>query len=344
MGNSSDVSTLVELLQRRAHSLPDQRAYTMLAEGQTDRIHLTYGQLDREARAIGARLQSVLAAGERVLLLYPDGLEYVTAFFGCLYAGAVPIPVYPPRLNRANPRIQAIATDAQARIALTTTSIAARLDVRRQHTPGLEGIHCLGTTYPEPGKDAGHWEESPLTGASVAYNQYTSGSTATPRGVVLSHSNLLHNLAHLQDAFRIRPEGMGVSWLPLYHDMGLIGGVLLALYVGGPLTMMSSTSFAQAPLRWLQAITRHKATVSGGPNFAYQLCVDRITPEERAALDLSSWQVAFCGAEPIRADTLHRFAEAFAPCGFRPEALCPGYGLAEATLVVSTKAASTEPT
>ncbi|MBN1138918.1 MAG: amino acid adenylation domain-containing protein [Anaerolineae bacterium] len=343
MDENPDVSTLVALLRHRARHQPDQRAYTLIAEDRPEAISLTYLQLDRQARAIGARLQRLDTVGERVLLLLPTSIEYITAFFGCLYAGAIPIPAYPPRRNRPDPRIQAIAADAQATMMLTTSSILPNLQRRVEHTPGLEALGCLEISYPEPASDAEIWEGPAPTSDSLAYIQYSSGSTALPKGVMLSHSNLLHNLANLQEAFRIDPGGMGVSWLPLYHDMGLIGGILLALYVGGPLTMMSPVDFVQYPLRWLQAITDYGGTVSGGPNFAYQLCVDRITPEQRSTLDLSSWQVAFCGAEPVRADVLDRFSEAFAPCGFRPEVFCPCYGLAEATLAVSTNVPSTAP-
>ena len=343
MGRNRDLSTLVHLLRHRARHQADRCAYILSVGDRPEDIHLTYQQLDQQARTIGARLQRLDAEGERVLLLYPTSLEYLTAFFGCLYAGAVPIPAYLPRRNRPDPRIQAIATDARATIMLTTSSILPELQHRVEHTPELKGLHCLGISYPELGPDAELWEAPASTGDSLAYIQYTSGSTASPKGIMLSHSNLLHNLAQLQKAFRIDPQDMAVSWLPLFHDMGLVGNVLMSLYVGVPLVLLSPLDFVQQPLRWLQAITRYEAAASGGPSFAYQLCIERITPAERSTLDLGSWRVAFCGAEPVRADVLRRFSEAFAPCGFRPEAFCPGYGLAEATLAVSVNVPSAAP-
>ena len=342
MSKDLEFSTLVKLLRHRAHHQPDQCAYVLLA-GDDKETRMTYGELDHQARAISARLQKLDAAGDRVLLLYPTSLEYITAFFGCLYAGAVPVPAYPPRRNRPDPRIQAMATDAQATLALTTISILTDIQQRIEHTSDLKGLRCLGTCHPEPTGDTESWQEPAADSDSLAFIQYTSGSTASPKGVMLSHGNLLYMVAQLQQVFEIRPEGMGVSWLPLYHDMGLIGGVILALYTGGSLALLSPMDFAQRPLRWLQAISQHKATVSGGPSFAYQLCVDKITSEERATLDLSSWRLALCGAEPIDAEVLDRFSDTFAPCGFRTEAFCPGYGLAEATLSVSAKVSSTAP-
>lgn len=336
-------ATLVELLRCRAEEQPHQQAYTFLKDGETDAVEWTYAQLDQQARQIAAWLQQVGVPRDRVLLLYPAGLEYIAAFFGCLYADMIAVPAYPPRLNRPAPRLQAIAADTTAQLALTTTPILTDLQRRFDQMPELKALRWLATDQPENGPAAGDWRHPRLTGETLAFLQYTSGSTNTPIGVQLSHANLLHNLSLIQHGLKVDLTSSFFSWLPLYHDMGLIGNVLEPLYAGIPLVLSSPTSFIERPIRWLQAITRYKSTISGGPNFAYQLCIDRITPEERVNLDLSSWQVAFCAAEPIRAETLERFFAAFASCGFRRKALYPCYGLAEATLIVSGGVGPAEP-
>jgi amino acid adenylation domain-containing protein len=335
-------STLVELLHRHAIQRPEQVAFSFWAEDTTAEVCRTYRELDERARVIGAQLQAFNAAGERVLLLYPPCLDYVAAFFGCLYAGAVAVPAYPPRLNRPMPRLQAIVADAQVTMALTTDQILTSLESRFDHLPDLRGLHWRATDRTTASVVA-DWQPPAISADSLAFLQYTSGSTATPKGVMLTHGNLLHNLTAIQRCFETDTASRGVFWLPLYHDMGLIGGMLETLYCGGTSVLMSPVDFLQRPLRWLQTISRTHATISGGPNFAYDLCVDKITPQERARLDLSSWRLAFSGAEPIRAETLDRFAEAFAPCGFQPEAFYPCYGLAEGTLIVSGGAKAERP-
>ncbi len=336
-------ATLVDLLRWRAQYQVDRRAYIFLKDGDFEEVCWTYQQLDQQARLIAARLQHLGQPGERVLLLYPAGLEYIAAFFGCLYAGMIAVPTYPPRLNRPAPRLQAIVADAEAGLALTTTQILSDLHNRFEQMPELKVLRWYATDNPELDLDADDWQESRLTAETVAFLQYTSGSTNIPVGVQISHSNLLHNLALIKHSFQVDSTSRCFSWLPLYHDMGLIGNVLEPLYAGIPLVLSSSTAFIERPVRWLQAITRYQSTISGGPNFAYQLCCDKITPEERATLDLSSWKVAFCGAEPIRAGTLDHFATTFASCGFRREAFYPCYGLAEATLMVSGGAGPAAP-
>ena len=313
---------------------PDGRAYTFLADGEEEGDRLTFGELDRRARALGALLQRLGLAGERVLLLYPPGLEFVSAFLGCLYGGAVAVPAYPPRSSRMLPRLQAIARDAGPAAALTTRALLGTISGMTEGLPELGGIRWVTTDDVEPGL-AAEWEEPGLSPDALAFLQYTSGSTAAPKGVMVTHGNLLHNEEMIRLAFRQSEQSVIVGWLPLYHDMGLIGNVLQPLYVGAPCILMSPVAFLQKPRRWLAAISRYRATTSGGPNFAYELCVRRIPPAEREGLDLSTWEVAFNGAEPVRAETLARFAEAFAPSGFRRAALYPCYGLAEATLFVA---------
>ena len=326
--------TLVDLLDYRSRSQPDCLAFTFLEDGETVEANLTFAQLDRQARAIGATLQHMHAAQERVLLLYPSGLEYIAAFFGCLYAGAIAVPMYPPHLKRSAKRLEAIVNDAQAMVALTTSALMPKTDHWIANMPQLGTLPWLATDAIE--ESAGlAWQAPGITSDSLAFVQYSSGSTASPKGVMVSHGNLLHNQRVLQEAKDHDEQTIIVSWLPLYHDLGLIGNVLQALYLGVRCILMTPASVLQRPVRWLQAISHYQGTSSGGPNFAYDLCVRKVTDEQRAALDLSSWNVALNGAEPIRPETLDRFVEVFGPCGFRREAVFPAYGLAEATLIVS---------
>jgi acyl-CoA synthetase (AMP-forming)/AMP-acid ligase II len=231
-------------------------------------------------------------------------------------------------------RLQAIVASSQAAVALTTTSLLGDIESRFAESPELTELRWLATDN-ITSDQAAAWQEPEVSSDTLAFLQYTSGSTGTPKGVMVSHGNLLHNSAMIHKSFADTPNSQGVSWLPPYHDMGLIGGVLQPLYVGAPMVLMSPLAFLQKPLRWLQAISHYKATTSGGPNFAYDLCIRKITPEQLASLDLSSWEVAFTGAEPVRAETLEQFAATFDPCGFRKEAFHPCYGMAETTLIVS---------
>ena len=327
-------TTLVDLLRFRALYQPDKRAYTFLLDGETSETHLTYQELDQKARAIGVWLQSMDAEGERVLLLYPSGLEYITAFFGCLYAGAIAVPAYPPHGKRKLPQLRTIVSDAQAKFALTTQSIHATAERLFAPAPELKFLRWLVTEdlIDDMGDD---WHKPLIKEDTVAFLQYTSGSTGAPKGVMLNHANLLYNQRMIKKAFRHTTDTIVVGWLPLYHDMGLIGNVFQPLYVGIPCILMSPNHFMQQPLRWLSAISRYKATTSGAPNFAYDLCVQKSSPEQRATLDLNHWRVAFNGAEPVRSETLDRFAKAFSSYGFHREAFYPCYGLAEATLLVA---------
>jgi acyl-CoA synthetase (AMP-forming)/AMP-acid ligase II/aryl carrier-like protein len=342
--------TLVELLRLRARERPSASAYTFLVDGEGDEVETTYGALDRRARAIAAVLEDDLAPGERALVLEPPGLEYVASLLGCLYAGVIAVPGHPPDpalLARTLPRVQAMAADARPSIALTSSAVRQSAGALFEQTPQLRGLRLVCADEIEDAA-ADAWRAPPVTPSSLAVLQYTSGSTGRPKGVMLSHANLIHNLSLLFRAFELdaEPESLrrGASWLPPYHDMGLIGGILLALYAPGPCILMSPVTFLERPVRWLQAISRFRATISPAPNFAYDLCVRRTTPAQREALDLSCWKVACCGAEPVRADTLQRFAEAFAPAGFRAAACYPCYGLAEATLIVSGGRKLTRPT
>ena len=326
--------TLVDILRDRALTQPDRNLYTFLIDGETKTESLSYSQLEQRAKAIAAYLQSICSPQERVLLLYPPGLDYIEAFFGCLYAGVIAIPAYPPRPNRSLSRLQSIIDDAQATLALTNRSILTSLQRKLAHAPELTRLRWLATDDIDVDLSE-DYQETIIARDSVAFLQYTSGSTAKPKGVKIAHHNLLHNLKAIHDCFQHNSQSQGVIWLPPYHDMGLIGGILQPLYGGFPVVLMSPLVFLQNPLRWLKAISRYKATTSGGPNFAYDLCVRKYRPEQELDLDLSSWDVAFNGAEPINYQTLTKFTEIFSRYGFRTEAFYPCYGMAEATLIIS---------
>ncbi|RZO64502.1 MAG: fatty acyl-AMP ligase, partial [Phycisphaeraceae bacterium] len=326
--------TIVDLLRQRAAYRPHDRAFTFLVDGENEELNITYAELDQKARTIGAWLMDQDMSGKRVLLLYPSGLDFIAAFMGCLYGGAIAVPAYPPRKNRSVERIEAIAADANASVALTTRDVLDRFESLKASAPSLE--HLVWQVNDELDQSwSNRWNRPDIKGNTLAFLQYTSGSTGTPKGVMLSHENLLHNSLRIMQAFEITRSQSGVFWLPSFHDMGLIGGILVPLYGGKFNVLMSPVAFLQKPLRWLQAIAKYRATISGGPNFAYELCVRKTTPEQRASLDLSSWSLAFNGAEPVRAETMKAFSEAFAISGFRNEAFYPCYGLAESTLMVT---------
>lgn len=373
--NSHDTSfragNLVELLRWRADTQPDKRAYTYLKDGENKEIQLTYGELDKRARAIAASLEKKGLTGERALLLYPPGLDYISGFFGCLYAGVIAVPAYPPdpnRLNRSLPRLQAIVNDAKATIALTNdsiyymikmlklgskfTSTFDKLPVFRKFRTSMKyfstskgaivrsrelgDLDWISTDSIASGL-ADEWQNPPIDSETIAFLQYTSGSTGTPKGVILTHENLLHNSEIIKNSTAFSDHAEGVFWLPIYHDMGLIGGVLQPLYREVPSTLMSPLAFLQRPLRWLEVISRlnDREVGSAAPNFAYELCIKKATPEKVKQLSLSHWTYALSGAEPVRHQTIERFAEIFKPAGFKKSAFYPAYGLAEATLLVT---------
>ncbi|MEU6217875.1 fatty acyl-AMP ligase [Streptomyces sp. NPDC047022] len=349
------VRTLFQLLTEHASRQPDRIAFRYLVTGDCDGEvqEVSYGQLARRARAIAAWIQDRGLSGSRVMLLHPSGAEFVCAFLGCLASGAVAVPGVPPQgrsqNHRALIRMKRLIADADARLILGGREVVGLLDRLAPHLPELDGIARVAT---EDITDdwAGSWREPALTADSVAFLQYTSGSTAAPRGVMVTHGNLLDNervvterMGHTPDAIARHGHEMFVSWLPMYHDMGLIGPVLNNVYLGVTATLFSPLHFLQQPQRWLDAITRYRPHTSGGPNFAYELCLRHATPDLVDRLDLSSWTVAFNGAEPVRAATLRRFTETFGGAGFRREAAYPCYGLAEATLMVTGGSVDTPP-
>lgn len=326
-----NISTIDNCLEYYADKQPDKTAYTFLRDdGGVDNI--SYGELYQRVCTLAMRFQEDAHFGDRAILLYPSGLEFISAFLACLRAGIVAVPSYPPRRNRSSRRLSTIFYDAQPKLVLTTKKIEP--SVQSHIAQGLETCSCLATDMvsTDPNAvDSSHFSQ----GESVAYLQYTSGSTGTPKGVVVTHGNLMHNERAIQAAFGHTSNSVHVGWLPLFHDMGLVGNVLQPLFVGYFSVLMSPNFFLAKPRRWLEAISKYRGTSSGGPNFAFDHCVRNIGEEDKAGLDLSCWEVAFNGAEPVRAGTLERFSRAFESCGFRYRAFYPCYGLAESTLFVS---------
>ena len=310
-----DARNIIATVRNRAASDPDRISHTFLRDGVQQESRLTYSELDLRARAIAAYLQGIARPGDRALMLYPPGLDFLAAFLGCLYAQVVAIPACPPRGNQGLGRIDSIRRDATPSVTLSPAETAA-LD-----------WDSLATNWRD--------DTTQIQDDSLAYLQYTSGSTSEPKGVMVCHGNLMSNFLDMDRGWEHDEQSILMSWLPYFHDMGLVYGLMGPLYLGIPGYLMSPLSFIQRPIRWLQAISHYRATHSVAPNFAYELCLRKIAPEDRADLDLSSWAVAVNGAEPVRKETLDRFSEFFEPCGFRYNAFCPGYGLAEATLKVA---------
>ncbi|MEV0743837.1 fatty acyl-AMP ligase [Streptomyces sp. NPDC050273] len=347
--------SMVDVLLAQASAQPDRVAFRFLTDGDCDggAEEWTYGRLARRSRAIGGHLQERGLAGSRAVLLYPPGLEFIAAYLGCLSAGIVAVPGLPPQgrsqSRRALGRIRRLIADADAKAVLGTGQILSALEAVADQLPELDTAFRIATED-IPDEAEASWRESDIAPDSVAFLQYTSGSTSAPRGVMVTHRNLMDNQRVLSRGMGHTPETVEewggelyVSWLPVYHDLGLIAPVLNNLYMGGTSTLFSPLHFLQQPERWLTAVSRYRAHTSGGPNFAYELCLRDATPELLDRLDLSRWRVALNAAEPIRAATLGRFADTFAAAGFRREALHPGYGLAEATLMVSGGPVGREP-
>ncbi|WP_376962034.1 amino acid adenylation domain-containing protein [Azospirillum sp. A26] len=329
------VETLVGTLVGRAAETPGGIALRFIAEGTDD--PLSYADLDRRARAIAVRLRARAGLGDRAVLLLPSGPDYVAAFFGCLYAGVIAVPAYPPESVRPQhlARLQGILADAQPRFILTDSILYDTLLEACRAMAGGDRMPELLAVDRVDGGLAGDWSMPPLSGDDIAFLQYTSGSTSAPKGVRVSHGNLIANERLIRGGFGIGPDDCIVSWLPLFHDMGLIGGLLQPIHAGIPCVLMSPRYFLERPRRWLEAIGRYGGTISGGPDFAFRLCCERIADTALEGLDLGSWRLAFSGSEPIRPDTLARFAERFAPVGFDRRSYFACYGLAEATLFVT---------
>ncbi|HSE18645.1 MAG TPA: fatty acyl-AMP ligase [Pyrinomonadaceae bacterium] len=328
--------TINDVLRRRAELTPQQRVFLFLEGGEREGASYTFAELDRKARAIGSRLAALGARGKRVLLPHPPGLDFVASFFGCLYSGAVAVPACSSLLSpRHHDRLRFIVEDADAEFILAASTHLQNL-TDQEWTSRLNFLVADEVAETE-GAD---WLPAPVRPDDVAYIQYTSGSTSSPKGVVISHRNVLSNQKMIQSAFRTSEASVVVSWLPHFHDMGLVGVVQHAVYAGMSVVLMAPLDFIRRPAQWLRAISKYRASISGGPNFAYDLCVERIKDEAVSELDLSSWSLAFNGSEAVKPDTIKRFVEKFGKAGFRRECFYPCYGLAEATLFVSSRAPS----
>jgi acyl-CoA synthetase (AMP-forming)/AMP-acid ligase II/acyl carrier protein len=347
-------ATLVDVLRGHAVNRAGSLAVTFLKDGEVVAQRLSYGELDRKARALAQRLRQAAAPGDRALMLFESNVEFVVAFLGCLYANVVAVPAYPPRSNHHLSRLAALVEDCRAVVVLSTAAIhQSWAEVAAQRLPQLAAARWLvvGDAAASPEEEvaeealAAAWRRPEIDEQSLAFLQYTSGSTGAPKGVMVSHGNLLHNERMVEAAFGHTETSTLVGWLPLFHDMGLIGNVLQPLYLGNASVLMSPTAFIQRPVRWLWAISRHGGddVTSGAPNFAYELCARQVSDKDLEGVDLSGWRLAYNGAEPIRADVLDAFADRFAPYGFRRSSLYPCYGMAEATLFVSGNPRATEP-
>ncbi|MCB5909708.1 non-ribosomal peptide synthetase [Streptomyces pinistramenti] len=327
-------ATIVDIVRQHAERTPDRPACLFLADGVTETARRDFAAIDLRARAVAAELAERGCRGERVLIAYPSGIEYVESFLGCLYAGSVAVPCDSGRGRAGAERLAAISADARPALVLcqaddppAVSAGVPRADVRAVSDAAADS-----------------WTEAPADPGATAFLQYTSGSTRTPRGVRVSHTNILSNERAIQLACGNDRDATFVGWLPLFHDMGLIANILQPLYLGSRSVLMPPSAFLHAPLNWLRAVEKYRARVSGGPNFAYELCLQRIDEATRATLDLSHWAVAYNGAEPVRAATLHRFSAGFRAAGFAPTAHFPCYGLAEATLIVTATPFDRPPT
>lgn len=328
------IRSLVDLLNTRAQLSPSKIAYTFLTDGDNQEDIYTFEKLDQRARAIGQELLNQGLSGERILLLYNPGMGFLEGFFGCLYAGAVAVPAYPPRKNRSSERINSIIDDADAKGVLTEESIAVNLKKRFQDDQKFIDLKWIVSTD-VPDELAQQWKKPLISENTLAFLQYTSGSTGVPKGVMVTHENILDNEKLIKASFSHSDATVFVGWLPLYHDMGLIGNVLQPLFLGIHCVLMSPVAFLQKPLRWLKAISKYKGTTAGAPNFAYELCTNKITDEQLEGIDLSSWDLTYNGSEPIRVDTLENFYEKFKKAGFKKESFYPCYGMAEVTLLAT---------
>src|SRR5215217_2115595 len=338
--------TLVELLRWRGQDEPDGLAFSYLKSNGASEHQLTNAALDRQARTLATWLQKHGHPGDRALLLFGGGLDVVIAFWACLYSGIVAVPAPPPDAAKAKhslPRLKSIVRDAHITLILASDDVQVALEPYRADLGlGAEVQWCDPAAIKSDGPESA--KEYVPTPETLAYLQYTSGSTSDPKGVMVTHASLLHHSAILSQAVQGTQESRSLTWLPYFHDYGLIHGIIVPVFLGTPSYLMSPLAFLKSPIKWLMAIATYRITHSGGPNFAYEHCLKAASPGQQATLDLSSWKVATCGAEPVRASTISAFVAAWRDCGFSPDAFTPAYGMAEYTLLVSAKPAQTRQT
>lgn len=336
--------SIVDSMVEHAGSKPDAVAFRFLGDLEHVAQELTYAQLLQDAEAIAAFLSGLAEQGSRVMLFFPPGLAYVKAFYGCLLAGMVAVPLYPPRRNVKSDRIMKVAQSCRSTIALTTQGelgvVKAAWD--QQNSLGLTlDFHATDHIVADATR---RFAAPALDLAAPAFLQYTSGSTGVPKGVIITHRNIVANMRHLSLMSRGDASEVFVNWVPLFHDLGLVTAILWPVFLGAPSILMAPATFVRSPVQWLKAISRYRGTMCGAPNFAFDLCVEKIPAGELAAIDLSSWRVAYNSAEPVKAATLDAFARHFAPCGFKPEAFYPCYGMAEATVFIAGGDSDARPT
>lgn len=337
----SDESLIPELLRYQSELTPGKTSYVFLHDGESDEEIVTCKQLYDDSVDVAARLQLMQTKGERVILFYPQGTAFIKALYGCFLAGAIAVPAYPPRKNRSLDRIRALVSDSGAKFILSTTEIYNSCERSFADVSELKDQVWILTDQGEA--DVSLFKEQKIHPDDIALLQYTSGSTGMPKGVLVTHKNIIRNLEFIRQSFKLSAESVSVSWLPSFHDMGLIDGVIGPVYTGFTGVLMPSVSFIQKPVRWLKAITRYKGTHGGAPNFAFDLCVSEVIDDDKAGLDISSMTSLYCGAEPIRKDTFERFVEKYQPYGLKREAMYPCYGMAETTLIISGIEAGTGP-
>lgn len=336
-----EFTSLVDMLFSQSDTLGDKHFAEFLGEDGNVEATLSFSELYTDARNIAVELVEKGVQGKNIILLYPPGLEYIKAFFACMCAGATPVPAYPPMGEKDIERLIRIIKDCDAELILSQSVLTPMIQYWINSNTEKANVTCFSTDTITIPRNIEFTVCKPDTD-DVAFLQYTSGSTGHPKGVMVSHRNLLENFKSIGDCFTdVDKRNSSVDhyktviWLPPFHDMGLIGGILMPLFMGSSITLMSPLTFLKSPYIWLKAISDRKANVSGGPNFSYQYCVKKITPEQRDSLDLSHWDIAFNGAEPIQAASLRGFSEYFSSAGFKDNAFLPCYGLAEATLFVA---------
>ncbi|MBB5066042.1 SDR family NAD(P)-dependent oxidoreductase [Granulicella mallensis] len=334
--------SILEVIQARAEQQPDRTAFIALEHGEREIDRVSFSELDLRARSVAAQLQASSKFGERVLLLYPSGIDFIASFLGCLYAGAVAVPAYPPLKNRFADRLHSIVQDCRPSTILVDNATLHSMERRSNDLSAVGQIPVVAIDRNSPQSAAG-WVRPAVDGGTLAFLQYTSGSTGIPKGVMVSHGNILANVRQIASCVAAGEDLVSVSWLPLFHDMGLLGTVLLPLFAGGQTVLMDPAAFMQRPARWLHAITQFGGTACAAPDSAYLLCAQKVSAEEKRHLDLSSWSAALSGSEPVRASTIERFTREFSSCGFNARAMRPVYGMAEATLFITGQPKDTYP-
>jgi acyl-CoA synthetase (AMP-forming)/AMP-acid ligase II len=329
---SKGITDFVEILTGRSESKPDKIAYVFIDnKGKENKIR--YGEMHEKVKSLAAKMQSKHERNTRAFLFFRPGLDFIIAYFACLYANIIAVPAAHSKNIRGIEKISKIFENADCDIFLTTSEDLPSEQIIEKYPAMANAEYILTDTFLVPADL--EWNKNHINQDDTAFLQYTSGSTNEPKGVMITHGNLIHNQRMMRDALGFNEETVFAGWLPHYHDLGLIANILLPMFLGIPSILMAPMTFLQSPISWLKIITKYKVTSSGAPNFAFDFCVDRISEEAFCELDLSSWSVAFCGAEPINANSLRRFANKFSSCGFNENAFRACYGMAEATVFLT---------